>query len=86
MGYTFQQYQDIITETIRITKSTGFIEVLEMDLRIYYDRLSSCSITQLLNTEGIIYFVYFILLCKKKKLIKTKKLLRRSNQNNWILD
>ncbi|KAI8080369.1 hypothetical protein BDF21DRAFT_362318 [Thamnidium elegans] len=53
MGYTFQQYQDIITESIRITKSTGFIEVLEMDLRIYYDRLSSCSITQLLNTEVI---------------------------------
>ncbi|KAI9271047.1 hypothetical protein EDC94DRAFT_596946, partial [Helicostylum pulchrum] len=53
MGYSFQQYQDIITESIRITKSTGFIEVLEMDLRIYYDRLASCSITQLLNTEVI---------------------------------
>lgn len=52
MNFSFLQYQQVVTECIRITKPGGLIEVLEMDLRIYYDRLLSCTITQLLNTEG----------------------------------
>ncbi|KAI9340350.1 hypothetical protein BD770DRAFT_399681 [Pilaira anomala] len=53
MNFSFLQYQQVVTECIRITKPGGLIEVLEMDLRIYYDRLLSSSVTQLLNTEVI---------------------------------
>lgn len=51
-SYTFDQYQSVINECIRITKPGGYIEVMEMDLRIYHQRIISSSITQLLNNEG----------------------------------
>lgn len=52
LAYTFVQYQELITECIRIAKPGAFIEVMEIDLRIYHHRLLSCTVTQLLNTEG----------------------------------
>jgi SAM-dependent methyltransferase len=53
LGYTFDQYQQLITECIRICKPGGYIEVMEMDLRIYHQRTLSNSVTQLLNSEVI---------------------------------
>lgn len=61
LGYTFHQYQQLIAECIRICKPGAFIEVVEMDLRIYHHRLLSCSITQLLNTEGTSLFMLLFL-------------------------
>lgn len=51
-SYSFEQYQLVMSECIRITKPGGYIEVIEMDLRIYHQRVISSSITQLLNSEG----------------------------------
>lgn len=51
-SYTFDQYQSILNECIRITKPGGYIELMEMDLRIYHQRLISSSVTHLLNNEG----------------------------------
>jgi ubiquinone/menaquinone biosynthesis C-methylase UbiE len=51
-SYSFDQYQLILNECIRITKPGGYIEVMEMDLRIYHQRLVSSSVTHLLNNEG----------------------------------
>lgn len=52
-SYTFDQYQSVMNECIRITKPGGYIEVMEMDLRIYHQRMISSSITHLLNNEVI---------------------------------
>ncbi|KAI7887669.1 uncharacterized protein EV154DRAFT_520377 [Mucor mucedo] len=51
LAYTFRQYQELVRECVRIAKPGAFIEVVEMDLRIYHHRLLSCTITQLLNSE-----------------------------------
>ncbi|GAN06149.1 type 11 methyltransferase [Mucor ambiguus] len=53
LGYTFEQYQALITECLRVCKPGGYIEVMEMDMRIYHQRVLSISITQLLNNEVI---------------------------------
>ncbi|KAL0137626.1 hypothetical protein V8B55DRAFT_1530357 [Mucor lusitanicus] len=53
LGYTFEQYQALIAECLRVCKPGGYIEVMEMDMRIYHQRPLSVSITQLLNNEVI---------------------------------
>lgn len=53
LEYTLDQYQQLVTECIRICKPGGFIEIMEMDLRIYHQRTLSNSVTQLLNSEVI---------------------------------
>lgn len=52
LAYPFQEYKQLLAECIRVAKPGAYIEVIEMDLRIYYQRLLSCPITQLLNSEG----------------------------------
>lgn len=54
LGYTFEQYQALITECLRVCKPGGYIEVMEMDMRIYHQRALSLSVTQLLNNEGML--------------------------------
>ena len=53
-SYTFEEYQQILTECIRITKPGGYIEVMEMDFEIYESRITaSCAtITRLFNKES----------------------------------
>ncbi|KAI7899525.1 uncharacterized protein BX663DRAFT_554930 [Cokeromyces recurvatus] len=51
--HSFEHYQALITECLRICKPGGYIEVMEIDMRIYYQRLLSASITQQLNNEVI---------------------------------
>ncbi|KAK4508830.1 uncharacterized protein ATC70_013453 [Mucor velutinosus] len=53
LGYTLEQYQALIAECLRICKPGGYIEVMEMDMRIYHQRALSLSVTQLLNNEVI---------------------------------
>jgi SAM-dependent methyltransferase len=53
LDYTAEEYQQLISECIRLCRPGGFIEVMEMDLRIYHQRLLSSSVTHLLNTEVI---------------------------------
>ncbi|CEP17150.1 hypothetical protein [Parasitella parasitica] len=53
LGCTFEQYQVLISECLRVCKTGGYIEVMEMDMRIYHQRVSSLSVTQLLNNEVI---------------------------------
>ncbi|KAI8370028.1 hypothetical protein EDC96DRAFT_502793 [Choanephora cucurbitarum] len=53
LTYTFEEYQQLMTECIRICKPNGHIELMEADLRIYHQRLFTCSVTQGLNNEVI---------------------------------
>ncbi|KAI9480870.1 MAG: hypothetical protein EXX96DRAFT_538104 [Benjaminiella poitrasii] len=53
LTYSFEQYQALMTECLRICKPGGYIELMEMDMRIYHQRLLSASITQQLNNEVV---------------------------------
>ncbi|KAI8054939.1 uncharacterized protein B0P05DRAFT_560825 [Gilbertella persicaria] len=53
LTYTFEQYQQLMTECLRVCKPGGYIELMEMDMRIYHQRLLSCPVTHLLNNEVI---------------------------------
>ena len=55
LTYTFEEYQQLMTECIRICKPNGHIELMEADLRIYHQRLLTCPVTQGLNNEGNCY-------------------------------
>lgn len=55
LGYTFEQYQALVTECLRVCKPGGYVEVMEMDMRIYHQRVLSSSVTQLLNNEGMLH-------------------------------
>lgn len=52
MENTRQQYQDILKESLRLCKPNGYIEVMELDMRIYQQKLISITTTQLLNNKG----------------------------------
>lgn len=49
---TCQQYKEIVNECLRLCKSGGNIEVMELDMRIYQQKIISITTTQLLNNEG----------------------------------
>lgn len=53
LSYTAEQYQELVNECWRICKPGGYVELLEMDMRIYHYRRSiSGHITQKFNSEG----------------------------------
>ncbi|CAO3636411.1 unnamed protein product [Cunninghamella blakesleeana] len=58
MAYTFDEYQQLIKECWRLCKLGGYIEIIEMDMRIYHSQSSSNSMIvgntiQSLNSEVI---------------------------------
>ncbi|KAI8069372.1 hypothetical protein BC940DRAFT_297575 [Gongronella butleri] len=56
IGYTFDEYQSIARECWRLCKPNGYIEFIEMDMRIYHTKPlpSTCSqTTHQLNSEVI---------------------------------
>lgn len=52
MSYTAEQYQQLVKECWRVCKPGGFVELLEMDMRIYYCRALVGQVTQTFNSEG----------------------------------
>ncbi|KAI8378990.1 hypothetical protein BD560DRAFT_389202 [Blakeslea trispora] len=53
LTYTFEEYQQLMIECVRICKPNGYIELMEADLRIYHQRLLTCPVTHELNHEVI---------------------------------
>lgn len=57
MAYTFEEYQRIVTECWRLCKLGGYIELIEMDMRMYHSQSSSNMMMgntiQSLNSEGM---------------------------------
>ncbi|CAO3613460.1 unnamed protein product [Cunninghamella echinulata] len=57
MAYTFEEYRQIITECWRLCKLGGYIELIEMDMRMYHSQSSSNMMMgntiQSLNSEVI---------------------------------
>ncbi|KAG2178104.1 hypothetical protein INT43_003357 [Umbelopsis isabellina] len=52
LAFSPEQYIQVMTECIRVTRKHGFVEVMEMDLRIYGDPTAG-PLTQQLNEEVI---------------------------------
>lgn len=52
MSFNFEQYKQLVAECLRVCKINGYVEIMEMDLRIYNQRSISTSVTQTLNSEG----------------------------------
>jgi hypothetical protein len=51
LAFSPEQYIQVMSECIRVTRKHGYVEVMEMDLRIYGDPAAG-SLTQQLNEEG----------------------------------
>jgi ubiquinone/menaquinone biosynthesis C-methylase UbiE len=61
LGYTFNEYQELMTECLRLCKPGGYIELMEMDMRIYHQKLLSAPITKMLNNEGNVQVSFFLI-------------------------
>ncbi|KAI8381353.1 S-adenosyl-L-methionine-dependent methyltransferase [Radiomyces spectabilis] len=53
LSYSFEQYRQLVKECWRVTKPGGFVEIIEMDMRIYHGRPLVGSVAQTLNSEVI---------------------------------
>jgi len=51
LAFSPEQYVQVMSECLRVTRKHGFVEVMEMDLRIYGDPTPG-PLTQQLNEEG----------------------------------
>ncbi|KAI9278662.1 hypothetical protein BDA99DRAFT_567346 [Phascolomyces articulosus] len=53
LSFPADQYQELVKQCWRVCKPGGFVELLEMDMRIYYDRPPVGKVTQTFNSEVI---------------------------------
>ncbi|KAI9499229.1 hypothetical protein BDB00DRAFT_753634 [Zychaea mexicana] len=53
LSFPADQYQELVRQCWRVCKPGGFVELLEMDMRIYYDRPLVGKVTQTFNSEVI---------------------------------
>ncbi|KAI8140348.1 hypothetical protein BJV82DRAFT_623575 [Fennellomyces sp. T-0311] len=53
LSFPPDQYQELVKQCWRVCKPGGFVELLEMDMRIYYDRPLVGKVTQTFNSEVI---------------------------------
>lgn len=51
LAFSPEQYVQVMSECLRVTRKHGFVEVMEMDLRIYGDPTPG-PLTSQLNEEG----------------------------------
>lgn len=52
LSLSSEQYQELVQECWRICKPGGYVELLEMDMRVYYTRPCTGKVIQLFNSEG----------------------------------
>lgn len=65
LSITSQEYKELLQEVWRVCAPGGFIELVELDMRIYYDQPGGATlakITQQFNSEGTL----FAGLCRKR--------------------
>ncbi|KAG0188866.1 Peroxisomal membrane protein pex16 [Apophysomyces sp. BC1034] len=53
LSYTANQYQQLVNECWRLCKPGGYVELIEMDMRIYHGRPLGGGMTQALNSKVI---------------------------------
>ncbi|KAI9315613.1 hypothetical protein BX666DRAFT_326725 [Dichotomocladium elegans] len=53
LSLTASDYQSLLQQCWRVCKPDGYIEILEMDMSVYYSRPSSGTIMQTFNSEAI---------------------------------
>ncbi|CDH60164.1 hypothetical protein RO3G_08090 [Lichtheimia corymbifera JMRC:FSU:9682] len=53
LSLSSEQYQELVQECWRICKPGGYVELLEMDMRVYYTRPCTGKVMQLFNSQVI---------------------------------
>ncbi|KAG2226588.1 hypothetical protein INT45_005074, partial [Circinella minor] len=53
LSFTADEYQELVKQCWRVCKPGGYVELLEMDMRIYYDRPPVGKVAQTFNSEVI---------------------------------